>query len=144
MPATEDYFLAFPLREDLSPRITARPALGEPFPEFPTEDVLVRFWLATTISSTANQYFLLCRELPNDRHIAFRNRSISASSMKQACRTETPMLTHESGQFVQLSRVAVPTRPATPPSPLRSSHTVTNETPPTPHPRARGTLIPFQ
>ena len=93
-----------PLREDSSDESPLGPAPGESLREFPTKDSLILLWFATTISSTANQYFFLCRELPNDRQIAFRNRSISASSISQACRAETRMLTQESGRFVQLSR----------------------------------------
>jgi len=42
---------------------------------------------ATRISSNASQYFFLCGELLKERQMAFRKRSISASSMSSRIRT---------------------------------------------------------
>jgi hypothetical protein len=47
------------------------------------------------------QYFFLCGELLKDRQMAVRKRSISASSMTSACRTEPRMRSFESSEFVQ-------------------------------------------
>ncbi len=79
---------------------------ADPLPAFCASELPAFF--ATCISSNASQYFFLCGELPKERRMACRRRSISASSITQAWRTQLQMRPSESSAFTQIISVSGP------------------------------------